>query len=343
MKGLVLHGIGDLRYDEVELPKRLDDEVTVHIKAVGICGSDVPRVFEKGTYHFPTIPGHEFAGVITDADDASLIGKKAAIFPLIPCEVCPSCKVGKYELCSHYDYYGSRRDGGFAEYLNVKIKNLVIVPDDMDIRHAAMTEPAAVALHAIRRAGIKGFERAAIWGIGPIGLLVAMWLKRFGIKQLILIARDQKKLDFAKSLGFTDLINSSEIDTVQAINDMTEGEGLHLCIEGTGASEPLAQALQAVAREGKVVTMGNPTGNIALSQADYWCILRKQLQLIGTWNSSHNLMEDDWQDAIYAMHTKALDVEPLISHEFDLSDYEKAFEAIRNKDTHTCKVMFVNK
>lgn len=342
MKALVLHEIGDLRYDDVELPKRLDDEVTVHIQAAGICGSDVPRVFEKGTYTFPTIPGHEFSGIITDANDKLLVGKKVAVFPLIPCGKCPSCSIGKYELCNHYDYYGSRRDGGFAEYLQVKLDNIVVVPDDMDLRHAAMAEPSAVALHAIRQVGLKGFERVAIWGIGPIGLLVAMWLKRFGVKQIILVARDQKKLDFAKSLGFTNLINSNTKNVVNAIQEITDNEGVHVCIEGTGASQPLAEALQSIAREGTLLTMGNPAGKIELAQADYWCILRKQLKLIGTWNSSHNLVQDDWKDAIYAMYIKAIDVEPLISHEYKLQNYVEAFELIKNKQLHTCKVMFVN-
>ncbi|MDY5787847.1 galactitol-1-phosphate 5-dehydrogenase [Veillonella caviae] len=342
MKALVLHEIGDLRYDDVELPKRLDDEVTVHIQAAGICGSDVPRVFEKGTYTFPTIPGHEFSGIITDANDKLLVGKKVAVFPLIPCGKCPSCSIGKYELCNHYDYYGSRRDGGFAEYLQVKLDNIVVVPDDMDLRHAAMAEPSAVALHAIRQVGLKGFERVAIWGIGPIGLLVAMWLKRFGVKQIILVARDQKKLDFAKSLGFTNLINSNTKNVVNAIQEITDNEGVHVCIEGTGASQPLAEALQSIAREGTLLTMGNPAGKIELAQADYWCILRKQLKLIGTWNSSHNLVQDDWKDAIYAMYIKAIDVEPLISHEYKLQNYVEAFELIKNKQIHTCKVMFVN-
>lgn len=342
MKALVLHGIGDLRYDDVELSKRLDDEVTVHIQAAGICGSDVPRVFEKGTYTFPTIPGHEFSGIIIDANDKLLVGKKVAVFPLIPCGKCQSCSIGKYELCNHYDYYGSRRDGGFAEYLQVKLDNIVVVPDDMDLRHAAMAEPCAVALHAIRQAGLKGFERVAIWGIGPIGLLVAMWLKRFGVKQIILVARDQKKLDFAKSMGFTDLINSNTKNVVNAIQEITDNEGVHVCVEGTGASQPLAEALQSIAREGTLLTMGNPAGKIELAQADYWCILRKQLKLLGTWNSSHNLVQDDWKDAIYAMYTKAIDVEPLISHEYKLQNYVEAFELIKNKQIHTCKVMFVN-
>ena len=342
MKALVLHGIGDLRYDEVELPKRLDDEVTVHIQAAGICGSDGPRVFEKGTYTFPTIPGHEFAGVIIDANDKLLIGKKVAVFPLISCGICPSCSIGKYELCNHYDYYGSRRDGGFAEYLQVKLDNVVMVPDDMNLRHAAMAEPSAVALHAIRQVGLKGFERVAIWGIGPIGLLVAMWLKQFGVKQIILVARDQKKLDFASSIGFTNLVNSSKENVVKTIQEMTDNEGVHICVEGTGASQPLAEALQSISREGTLLVMGNPIDKIQLEQADYWCILRKQLRLIGTWNSSHNLVQDDWKDAIYAMYTKTIDVEPLISHEYKLQNYVEAFEVIKNKQVHTCKVMFVN-
>ena len=85
MKALNLHGVGDLRYEDVPLPERKQDEVLLRVRAVGICGSDIPRVFEKGTYHFPTIIGHEFAGEIVEADDSSLIGKGASVFPLLPC------------------------------------------------------------------------------------------------------------------------------------------------------------------------------------------------------------------------------------------------------------------
>jgi L-iditol 2-dehydrogenase len=117
-----LHGIGDLKYEEVQTPVMGDGEVLIRIMAAGICGSDIPRVYEKGTYHFPTITGHEFAGVIVDAaeQDRHLIGKKAAVFPLLPCGKCGACQIGEYAQCEDYDYYGSRRDGGFAEYIAVK-------------------------------------------------------------------------------------------------------------------------------------------------------------------------------------------------------------------------------
>lgn len=114
MKALNLYGVDDLRYDEVALPACQEDEVLLKVRAVGICGSDLARVFTKGTYHFPTIIGHEFAGEIVEAADASLIGRGAAVFPLLPCGHCEACREEHYAQCSHYDYYGSWRDGAMA-------------------------------------------------------------------------------------------------------------------------------------------------------------------------------------------------------------------------------------
>jgi len=90
MKALNLHAVNDLRYEEVAQPVPQMDEVLLKVRASGICGSDLQRVFDKGTYSFPTIPGHEFAGEIVEANDEQMIGKKAAVFPLIPCFKCES-------------------------------------------------------------------------------------------------------------------------------------------------------------------------------------------------------------------------------------------------------------
>ena len=99
MKACVLEGIGQLKYKDVEIPVMKKGEVLVNVKACGICSSDIPRIFTTGTYHFPTIPGHEFCGQIVDAAedvDKSYIGKRAVIFPLLPCGECPSCKEKEY-------------------------------------------------------------------------------------------------------------------------------------------------------------------------------------------------------------------------------------------------------
>ena len=126
MKAYVLDGIGQLVYRDVPLPRLHADEVLVEVVNAGICGSDVPRIFKTGTYHFPTIPGHEFAGIVREVSDEqyrSLIGKRVGVFPLIPCMRCEQCRSKSYEMCQSYNYLGSRTDGGFAEYVAVPVWN----------------------------------------------------------------------------------------------------------------------------------------------------------------------------------------------------------------------------
>ncbi len=130
MKAYVLHGINDLRYDDVRIPDCPKGWAIIRVKAAGICSSDIPRIFTKGTYHFPTIPGHEFSGIVEnvgDKKDKSLIGKHVGIFPLIPCGKCQQCHEKHYEMCAHYDYVGSRCDGGFAEYVSVPVWTVILV------------------------------------------------------------------------------------------------------------------------------------------------------------------------------------------------------------------------
>ncbi|MBT7121835.1 MAG: alcohol dehydrogenase catalytic domain-containing protein, partial [Clostridia bacterium] len=133
MKALVLHKKGDLRLDEVEKPSPNENEVLLRVKAAGICGSDIDRVIHGGVYSFPLIPGHEFAGQVEQVGagvDPNLVGKRAAVFPLIPCKKCPSCEIGQYAQCEDYDYIGSRRNGAFAEYVVAPAANLVLAPND---------------------------------------------------------------------------------------------------------------------------------------------------------------------------------------------------------------------
>ncbi|MCH5303916.1 MAG: alcohol dehydrogenase catalytic domain-containing protein, partial [Ruminococcus sp.] len=134
MKARVLHAVGDLRYEDYPIPQLKPDEVLLKVKACGICGSDIPRIFVNGTYHFPTIPGHEFAGQVVAAaskENEHLIGTRAAVFPLIPCRECNSCNKGTFETCKSYDYLGSRSDGAFAEYVRVPVWNLVPIADNV--------------------------------------------------------------------------------------------------------------------------------------------------------------------------------------------------------------------
>lgn len=341
MKALNLHAVGNLRYEETAMPVRQSDEVLLKVRACGICGSDIPRIFTKGTYHFPTIPGHEFAGEIVDADDRSLIGRRAAVFPLLPCGECEACERGDYAQCSNYDYYGSRRDGAFAEYIAVKRWNLVFFDESVSYEEAAMCEPAAVALHAISRGGVRAGDTVAIFGAGPIGLMLAMWAAASGASQTILCDIDPTKIDFARRLGF-DAVNSRENDPVEYIRSATSGRGADLCIEGAGVSQTFEQCLKAARNFGSVVSMGNPAGDMTLTQKGYWEILRKELTVKGTWNSSYNRSHNEWQTALAAIASHRLDVRPLISHRFALSEADKAFAIMRGRSEFFNKIMFVN-
>lgn len=340
MNACVLHAVGDLRVEQIPMPQRKPGEVLLKIKASGICGSDLPRVFEKGTYHFPTIPGHEFAGEVVEADRPELIGRRAAVFPLLPCMRCEACLAEEYAQCNNYNYFGSRCDGGFAEYICVPEWNLVNVPDGVGLEEAAMSEPAAVARHAVITGGVKRGETVAIFGAGPIGLMLALWAKTSGASRIILADIDAYKVEFARKMGF-EAVNGREEDAVETIRQRTGGRGADVCIEGAGASQAWEQCLCSAAAFGRVVLMGNPSGDMKLTQKGYWEILRKQLTLKGTWNSSFSSRANDWTAALEAMGTGKLNVKPLVSHRFQLSQCREAFDVMRRREGWVNKVMFL--
>ncbi|MBR2214541.1 MAG: galactitol-1-phosphate 5-dehydrogenase [Selenomonadaceae bacterium] len=342
MKGLNLHGVGDLRYDDLPIPVPQSDEVLLKIKAVGICGSDIPRVFVSGTYHFPTIIGHEFAGVVAETapEDAKLKGKRASVFPLIPCHKCAACREGNFAQCVSYDYYGSRRDGAMAEYLAVKKENLCFLPDAVTYEEAAMNEPAAVAIHAFRRSGAQKGDTILIYGVGTVALLLAQWAKAQGVKNIILAARSDEKCAFAKNLGFPLTINVERDDLDKLVMEVTAGRGVEVAFEGTGQSLPWEKCLALTQSFGTVVSLGNPVGDMSLSQKGYWRIMRQELRLVGTWNSSFGKLENDWRLALQAMSEKKLQPAALITHRFPLAEYTEAFGLMRDKREMFVKVMF---
>lgn len=329
MKAAVLHAIGDLRYEAVPRPIAGDGEVLLQVAAAGVCGSDIPRIFTKGTYHFPTIPGHEFAGRIVESDDPALLGRKAAVFPLLPCRRCAACQVGEYANCANYDYYGSRRDGAFAEYLAVDKRNLVLLDESISFDEASLMEPAAVARAAVRRMQITLGDQVVIFGAGPIGLLAAQWAKLSGAGTVRVVDISEEKLTFARKMGF------------EAYDP--QRDGLCRCVlEGTGASAALNNAVRALMPHGRLVLMGNPFGDMCLERSVYSEVLRREITLCGTWNSSYNDRINDWTAVAEAMAQKTLSFETLITHRYPLERCNEALEMMRDKKEFFTKVTLVN-
>ena len=344
MKACVLHAVGDLRVEEAPRPTPKEGEVLLRVGACGVCGSDIPRIFTKGTYHFPTIPGHEFAGLVEETGagvDSEWIGRRVAVFPLIPCKRCSACEIGAYAQCEEYDYLGSRRDGAFAEFVAVPEWNLLHVPETLSLEEAAMAEPAAVAVHALRRATVDAGDSVLIFGAGPIGLMLGKWAEMWGAGKVLLVDIDAGKLRFAKKLGFAHLLDARESDPAEWVHKKT-GRGADVVIEASGSTAAFEQCMPAARTFGKVVLMGNPLGAMSLSQQSYWAILRQELEVFGTWNSCYaGMPRNEWRLALDTMASGKLNLAPLITHRTGLDGLPSHLEMMRDGAEFSNKVMCV--
>lgn len=344
MEAIVLHGVSDLRYEQVPVPTLPAGQVRVRIGFCGVCGSDIPRCFTKGTYHFPTICGHEFAGTVEacgpEVEDYQP-GDRVAVFPLLWNDDHPACEEGKYAQSDGYDYLGSRSDGAFSEYVVAPTRNLLRVPDNVTLQEAAMTEPAAVALHAVRRASVQLGDSAAVFGVGPIGLMVAQWLRAMGAGPIALFDVQPQKLELARSLGFEHTFDSREVSPVEATNELTGGRGVHVAIEAAGVPPTYVAALEVTRRAGRIVLMGNPAADVTLPAPLISQIMRREIDLFGTWNSDFSVYgdDDDWRTVLAAMSSGTLDLKPLITHDVPLAEGIKALEMMRDQSEFYAKVM----
>ena len=345
MKAYVLHGIDDLRLEEVNTPEPGAHEVLVKVCAAGICGSDIPRIYQNGTYSFPLIPGHEFAGEVCGLGalvDERWQGKRVGVFPLIPCHNCAPCQNRQYEMCRSYRYLGSRTDGGFAEFVVVPENNLLELPDEVLMEQAAMLEPMAVAIHAMRKSGISPQQSVAICGLGTIGLLLCMFLVDSGVKNIFVIGNKEFQKQCALKLGIAEENYCDERDgNLDAwIAERTGKRGVDVFFECVGKNATISQAICNTAPGGTVQLVGNPATDIQFEKNVYWKILRNQLTVLGTWNSSF-LHEDtdDWHYAIQRLIEGRVHPEIFITQKLDFHELENGLHIMRDKTQDYVKIM----
>lgn len=345
MKAMRLHKINEFTLDDIEKPVPKGDEILIKIDACGICGSDIPRVYELGTRVYPVTLGHEFSGTVVatgNEADNELLGKSAAVFPLIPCMKCDSCRSGNYALCPNYDYLGSRSDGGFAEYCLLPSKWHLVMPKNQAVskEDLSLVEPATVAQHALRRGRVNAGDKVMILGAGPIGILAARWAKIFGASKIILVDIDEQKTAFAKEKGF-EVINSRKDDLEAVIAELTDGKGLDVVIEGTGTGAGTNSAIACARPEGTIVLLGNPHQDTTIKLALHSEILRKELNLFGVWNSYyHNVPINEWQYTVDMIESGALEVGDLITHRSDIDHLKNLFDQIYQKEIVICKAIY---
>lgn len=345
MKAYVLREINDFHLETVPNPIPKEDEVIIAVKAAGICGSDIPRIFNSGAHSYPLIPGHEFSGVVTEVGrkvDQIWKGKRVGIFPLIPCRTCEPCSKKQYEMCRDYNYLGSRCDGGFAEYTAVPVKNLIELPDQVTFDEAAMLEPMAVAVHAMRRIQLQQDDTIIVCGLGTIGLLLIMFLKEAGMKHILVIGNkdSQKEIVLGMGISAEEYCDSRERIAADWIMERTDGRGGDIFFECVGKNETFELAVNNAATSGKIMLVGNPYSDMSLEKSVYWKILRNQLTVSGTWNSSfiHN-GQDDWHYVMERLMKNSIHPNNLITHRFAFQELSTGFSIMKDKSEDYVKIM----
>ena len=259
MKALVLTAYNELQLKEVPKPVPEEDEVLVRIKACAICGSDVHGYDgASGRRQPPIIMGHETGGVIEQVGRAVqgyAVGDRVTFDSTVFCGNCWYCRHGMVNLCEKREVLGVSCDeytnpGAMAEYAAIKARTLFRIPDAVSFEQAAMVEPLSIAVHAVSSvAPIHMGDRAVIVGAGTIGLLLMQAVRNAGVTELIVIDLDNRKLELAKALGATHVINSGRENAAASVRALCSGRGADIAFEAVG----LSQTLKAAHRQGNTI------------------------------------------------------------------------------------------
>ncbi|MDZ5696010.1 galactitol-1-phosphate 5-dehydrogenase [Chelativorans sp. M5D2P16] len=337
MRAIVLHAPKDIRLEDRPKPVAGAGEVVVKVASVGVCGSDLPRMLVKGAHRMPLITGHEFSGHIVELGqgvEGWSAGELVAVPPLLPCNRCPQCLTGNFSRCRDYDYFGSRRDGAYAEYVAVPVQNLLKTPEGVDPRAIAMTDPASIALHAIWKAGgITAGQTGGVVGCGPIGLFAIQWIKMMGASRIVAVDVSKEKLDLAREAGATHCVLAHEFDKNTTRADVV--------IEAVGLDATINSAVDLAAPGGHVSFIGIPVPDVTLTNKTFQTFLRQEISFHGSWNSfGAPFPGPQWTTTIEKFGTGELKWEFLISHDLDLAELPEIFRRFDARDIHFSKVLF---
>jgi 2-desacetyl-2-hydroxyethyl bacteriochlorophyllide A dehydrogenase len=261
MKAAVYHGPGDIRIEAVPEPADPGPgEVVIEVTRAAICGTDSAE-WAHGPLLAkpPVVLGHEFVGRVVAAGDATNgigVGDRVVSGAGVSCGHCDWCRRGRTNLCAEYHTLGLHVDGGLAEFVSSPAFICRTVPDVVSDEAAAMAQPFAVALHAVRRSGLESAQSCAVIGVGGIGAFIVAGARAVGAKPLLAIDVDDERLETARQLGADRTLNVRGRDLTTAILEATDGEGADVVIEASGAPHAPSAALAAARRGGRVLIVG---------------------------------------------------------------------------------------
>jgi L-iditol 2-dehydrogenase len=342
VKAAILEGQGVLAYRDVATPEPAPGEVLLEVRASSVCGSDIHR-FERGHHTLPLILGHEAAGVIVGVGqgaDPALLGRHAALVPLVPDHTCEQCRAGRFSACAAYSFVGSRRPGAYAEHVTVPAANVLLVPDDLPFEQAALIEPATVARHILDLGGFEAGQSAMVLGAGSIGLMLVQWLRILGARTIIATDVADTNLEAARALGADVTLNPVRDAVVDEVRRLT-GAGVDVTLEASGSPAALAQVVDVTRPRGSVVLGGNQPPEASLPMTFIEALMRREIRLTGCFMSySPPWPGHEWTDTLAAVLDGGLDMPAMISHRVPLSAAPALFAEIGARRLVHRKIVF---
>ena len=323
MKTLRLHATGDLRLHDEPVPNPDEGEELVHVKAVGVCGSDVHWFSEAGIgdakLERPLVLGHEFAGVTEN-------GESVAVDPAIPCGECEFCERGHPNLCENIVFAGhGAQDGALREWMAWPKRQLFPIPDSLTSADGAMLEPLGVAIHAVNLGKLQAGMTVGVFGCGPIGLLTVQLARLSGASNIVATDLLPHRVEAAKSLGAQHAYlveNRLEMSQMRAA---TGGRGVDVAFEMAGEQDAVDDAFAAVIPGGKAILCGIPSNDETSFTASV--ARRKGLTI-----KMVRRMKHTYPRAIELVSKGLVDVRSLVTHRFSIEHAAEAFEVAQRRE-----------
>lgn len=316
----------EIDYVDLDTPRPKKGEALIKVKYAGMCGSDL-HVYHGAhpTAKFPVIPGHEFVGELVElGEDACTDIKPGEIVvaqPFSSCGVCEACITGNDNVCQSLKLLGAHMNGCFAEYVTIPARKMYRVPQGLDLKLAALAEPLAVAVHDVRRSGLKVGQSTLIIGGGPIGIFIAIVAQLAGAQVYISEVSDFR-LDFAKDMGFKTL-NPTAAEFDRQVADITKGKGFDVVFEVSGSKAGIASMTKLVKISGTVMVVGMASDKYPV---DTTSVFLKQVKLLGVRIHS----QEAFAAAVDILADGKLNeqLNRLISKTYALKDVREAYEYV---------------
>ena len=323
MKAAVYHGPGDLRVEEVPVRKLKDNEVNIQVKYCGICGTDIHIFHGDGgccDVTPPLVPGHEFSGVVAEVGagvKTVKVGDRVTGDPNDMCGECYFCKNGMQHFCKNNIGIGTTVDGGFAEYVIMRDKQVYKVSDELSFIEAAMAEPISCCLHGIDLCNIKAGDTVLVMGGGPIGMIMMQLAKNAGASKVIMSEPVEEKREQVLKLGATKTIDPLHEDVEAVLAEYCEN--VNVVIECVGNVHTQADAVRFAGRGATIMYFGlaAPEESFPIRPDD---IFKKELHITSSYINPYS-----FERAIQILESGTVELESLITNVVPLDDIADVF------------------